>query len=93
MADEDLRHTSIVGELGFVTIGIRAGHPGEIVVRVRGGSEAFVAWADEPVPRGSQVVVVDELSGRGVRVTNFSPGGSSTGSSAPGSSGSSSDPP
>ena len=89
MADnDDLRHTSIVGELGFVTIGIRAGHPGEIVVKVRGGSEAFVAWADEPIPRGSQVVVVGELSGRGVRVTNFSSGGST-----PGSSGSATGPP
>jgi hypothetical protein len=35
---------------------------------VRGGSEAFAAWSDGPLPRHSRVVVVDCMSARSVFV-------------------------
>ncbi len=62
---------TVVGALGVVTVSITKGHPGEVVVRIRGGTEAFAAWADEPVARHTQVVVVEELSARSVLVTPF----------------------
>lgn len=62
---------SVVGSLGVVSVSIARGHPGEVVVKVRGGTEAFAAWADEPVARHTQVVVVEELSARTVLVAPF----------------------
>jgi len=43
--------------------------PGEVVLAVRGGTEAFAAWADEPISRYTRVVVVEERSARSVTVT------------------------
>jgi hypothetical protein len=63
---------SILGKVGRVTVSIPAGGPGEVLLDVRGGSEAFAAWADEPVPRHRRVVVVDTLSARSVFVTPLS---------------------
>jgi hypothetical protein len=40
-----------------------------VLLPVRGGSEAFAAWSDEPIPRHSRVIVVDALSARSVLVT------------------------
>jgi hypothetical protein len=40
-----------------------------VVLAIRGGSEAFAAWADEPIPKYTVVVVVDERSARSVTVT------------------------
>jgi hypothetical protein len=62
---------SVVGSLGVVTVSIAKNRPGEILVNVRGGSEAFAAWADEPLSRHTQVVVVEQLSARSVRVAPF----------------------
>jgi hypothetical protein len=62
--DQDL-----VGTVGLVTLSIAAGRAGEVVLPVRGGSEAFSALSDEPVAKNSRVVVVECLSGRTVLVT------------------------
>jgi hypothetical protein len=40
-----------------------------VLLAVRGGSEAFAAWSDEPIPRHRRVVVVESLSARSVFVT------------------------
>ena len=53
-----------VGEIATPKAG-----PGEVLLPVRGGSEAFAAWSDEPIPRHSRVIVVDALSARSVLVT------------------------
>ena len=37
---------------------------GEVMLRIRGGSEAFIAFADEPVELGAQVVVVADRGAR-----------------------------
>lgn len=45
------------------------GHPGEVVVPVRGGTEAFAAWSDEPVAKNTRVVVVECRTARSVSVS------------------------
>jgi membrane protein implicated in regulation of membrane protease activity len=61
----------LVGRVGRVTVPIPLGGPGEIVVGVRGGSESFAAWADEPIAKHQSVVVVEARSARSVVVTPF----------------------
>ena len=58
----------LLGTIGRVTVSIPAGGPGEVLLPVRGGSEAFAAWSDGPLPRHSRVVVVDCMSARSVFV-------------------------
>jgi hypothetical protein len=60
---------SLIGMIGRVTVSIPANGPGEVLLTVRGGSEAFAAWSDEPVARHSRVIVIDALSARSVLVT------------------------
>lgn len=60
---------SLLGTVGRVTVSIPASGPGEVLLPVRGGTEAFAAWADEPIARHTRVVVVDCLSARSVFVT------------------------
>jgi hypothetical protein len=58
----------LLGTIGRVTVSIRADGPGEVLLPVRGGTEAFAAWSDDPVPRHSRVVVVECMSARSVFV-------------------------
>lgn len=59
------------GRIGRVTVPIPDGGPGEIVVAIRGGTERFAAWCDDPVAKHASVVVVDVRSPRTVTVTPF----------------------
>ena len=59
----------LLGKIGRVTVSIPADGPGEVLLPVRGGTEAFAAWSDEPIMRHRRVVVVDSMSGRSVFVT------------------------
>jgi len=60
---------SLLGKVGRVTVSIPANGPGEVLLPVRGGTEAFAAWSDEPIARHRRVVVVDSISARSVFVT------------------------
>jgi membrane-bound ClpP family serine protease len=60
---------SLIGKVGRVTVSIPARGAGEVLLPVRGGTEAFAAWSDEPIARHSRIVVVDTLSARSVFVT------------------------
>jgi hypothetical protein len=60
---------SLLGKVGRVTVSVPAKGPGEVLLAVRGGTEAFAAWSDEPIARHSRIVVVDILSARSVFVT------------------------
>ncbi|WP_198045481.1 hypothetical protein [Kitasatospora mediocidica] len=62
---------SPVGAVGRVTVSIPLDGPGEVLVPVRGGTEAFAAWADEPIARHAQVMVVERTSARSVIVVPF----------------------
>jgi membrane protein implicated in regulation of membrane protease activity len=62
----------LVGQVGYVTVPIPEGGPGEVMVSVRGGTEAFAAFADEPIAKHTRVVVIEDRSGRSVTVTPIS---------------------
>lgn len=63
----------IVGARGVIVVATRgAAGPGEVVLRVRGGTEAFLAISTEPMARGEQVLVIEALGGRRVAVIPWS---------------------
>ena len=52
----------MVGKIGRVTGTIAPGKLGEVMVPVRGGTEAFIAYAsdtDDTIDPGSRIVVVE----------------------------------
>jgi hypothetical protein len=60
---------AVIGCPGVLEIGTRgSAGPGEVLVQVRGGREALLAWSDEPLPRGSTVLVISSRGGRHVDV-------------------------
>jgi hypothetical protein len=64
--------TTMVGLLGRVTGTIGPGLVGEVIVRVRGGAEHFLAYAatgTERIERGTVVTVVEYLPPRTVYVS------------------------
>jgi membrane protein implicated in regulation of membrane protease activity len=61
----------VVGKLGTVTHPIAPGKPGEIVVRIRGGTEIYMAYADTELAEETEVLVVAQRSARTVEVTPF----------------------
>jgi hypothetical protein len=60
---------SLIGQVGFVSLAIPDGGPGEVMLSVRGGTEAFAAWSDEPIAKHTRIVVVEDRSARSVTVT------------------------
>jgi hypothetical protein len=61
---------SLIGSIGVLLIGTRGARgPGEVLVKIRGGTEAFIAWSDEPIPRGSTVLVINDRGTRNVDVS------------------------
>lgn len=62
---------NLVGAVGRVTVSIPADGPGEVLLPVRGGTEAFAAWSDEPIARHTRVLVIDCTSARSVIVMPF----------------------
>ena len=64
----------MIGKVGRVTGTVAPGKLGEVMVPVRGGSEAFHAYAtdsDETIPPGSRVVVVEYFAPRTVVVSRI----------------------
>jgi hypothetical protein len=62
---------ALIGCIGKLTIATRGqAGPGEVLVSVRGGSEALIAWSPEPLPRGATVLVIES---RGHRTVDVSP--------------------
>jgi hypothetical protein len=60
---------SAIGCVGTLVVATRGdGGPGEVVVTVRGAKEALLAWSDEPLPKGSKVLVVEVRGARTVVV-------------------------
>jgi hypothetical protein len=62
----------MIGKVGRVTGTISPGRLGEVMVPIRGGSEAFHAYAaddDRTIERGKRVVVVEYFPPRTVVVT------------------------
>ncbi|ARH92361.1 MULTISPECIES: hypothetical protein [Streptomyces] len=68
MAQDD----AVIGCTGVLLIGTRgAAGPGEVLVRVRGGSETFLAWSADPLPVGATVLVIDSRGQRQVDVMEW----------------------
>jgi hypothetical protein len=65
---EDLDQT-LIGTIGYVTVPLSVSRPGEVILPVRGGTEGFSAYCDEPVAKNTRVVVVEIRSARSVTVT------------------------
>ncbi|MEZ0094377.1 hypothetical protein [Streptacidiphilus sp. EB129] len=59
---------SPIGMIGQVTVSIPSGGLGEVLLPLRGGTEAFAAWADQPIARRTRVLVVECPSARSVIV-------------------------
>ena len=63
---------SLVGSIGVVTIATRGqAGPGEVLVRVRGGTESYIAWSPEPIRKGATVLVIDSRGARAVDVSEW----------------------
>ncbi|MBV9451046.1 MAG: hypothetical protein JO345_34675 [Streptosporangiaceae bacterium] len=61
-----------IGCVGVLTVATRGGNgPGEVRVKVRGGSETFLAWSEVPLPRGATVLVVESRGTRAVDVIEW----------------------
>ncbi|MFJ6215782.1 hypothetical protein ACIQGZ_20985 [Streptomyces sp. NPDC092296] len=71
MGDADDAEQSPVGAIGRVTVPIPADGPGEVLLPVRGGTEAYAAWSDTPIAKHVRVIVVDSTSARSVVVQPF----------------------
>jgi len=63
---------SSIGCVGVLTVGTRgAGGPGEVHIKIRGGSETFLAWSDKPLPKGATVLVIESRGERAVDVIEW----------------------
>ena len=60
---------TLAGQVGYVSVSIPVDGPGEVMISVRGGTEAFAAWSDEAIEKYARVVVLEDRSGRSVTVT------------------------
>ena len=66
------RDESSVGSIGVLTVGTRGDDgPGEVLIKIRGGSEAFLAWSDKPLPKGATVLVIESRGLRAVDVIEW----------------------
>jgi hypothetical protein len=64
----------VVGKIGRLTGEIEPGRMGEVMIPIRGGSEAYFAFAADPeeaIPRGARVVVVEHEPPRTVIVSRY----------------------
>jgi hypothetical protein len=66
------RDESSIGAVGVLTVGTRGKNgPGEVHIKVRGGSETFLAWSEKPLPEGTTVLVIESRGARAVDVIEW----------------------
>ena len=66
------RETSLIGSIGVLSVATRgAAGPGEVMVKIRGGSEAYLAWSPTPLPKGATVLVIESRGSRTVDVSEW----------------------
>jgi hypothetical protein len=67
-----VRDESAIGTVGVLTIATRGpAGPGEVRIRIRGGTENFIAWSQESLPRGTTVLVTGYRGRRTVDVMEW----------------------
>ena len=53
------RDEAAIGTIGVLTVATRgSAGPGEVRIKIRGGSERFLAWSENPLPKGVTVLVL-----------------------------------
>ncbi|HUL25810.1 MAG TPA: hypothetical protein VLW44_08555 [Streptosporangiaceae bacterium] len=63
---------SLIGSIGVVIVATRGeAGPGEVLVKIRGGTEAYLAWSTSPIPRGATVLVIESRGTRTVDVSEW----------------------
>ena len=76
-------HESAVGCTGTLTVATRgAAGPGEVLVKMRGGTEAYLAWSEEPLAKGTTVLVFNSRRERTVDVMEWTEPGDELGDGA-----------
>lgn len=66
------RDEACIGRVGILSVGTRGDTgPGEVLIKIRGGSEAFLAWSEKPLPRGATVLVIESRGARAVDVIEW----------------------
>ena len=66
------RDEASIGRVGVLTVATRgSAGPGEVLIKIRGGSEAFLAWSEKPLPRGATVLVIESRGTRAVDVIEW----------------------
>jgi hypothetical protein len=66
------RDEAAIGRVGILVVATRGpGGPGEVSIRIRGGSEKFLAWSETPIPRGANVLITDYRGPRTVDVIEW----------------------
>ena len=64
---------SAVGRIGTLTVATRGPDgPGEVLVKMRGGTEAYLAWSEQPLAKGTTVLVWGSRGARTVDVMQWS---------------------
>jgi hypothetical protein len=62
-----------IGHTGVLTVGTRGPDgPGEVLIKIRGGSESFLAWSEEILPKGTTVLIIESRGARTVGVVRWS---------------------
>jgi hypothetical protein len=66
------RDESAIGRVGVLIIGTRGQRgPGEVRIKIRGGSENYLAWSKQPLQAGTVVLVIERLGPRTVDVMEW----------------------
>jgi membrane-bound ClpP family serine protease len=63
---------SLIGSIGVVIVATRGKvGPGEVLLKIRGGTEAYLAWSADPIPKGATVLVIENRGARTVDVSEW----------------------
>ncbi len=66
------RDEAAIGTVGVLTIATRgSAGPGEVRIKIRGGTEHFLAWSEMPLKKGAIVLVIDSRGPRTVDVMEW----------------------
>jgi membrane protein implicated in regulation of membrane protease activity len=66
---QDANVSDVIGCVGTLIVATRGDRgAGEVLLTLRGCKEAFLAWSDEPLPKGAKVLVVEARGARTVVV-------------------------
>ena len=63
---------SLIGSIGVLLVATRGtAGPGEVLLKIRGGTEAYLAWSTNPIPKGATVLVIETRGARTVDVSEW----------------------